>query len=175
MPLVDVPDTLITVYVEMTTPEQFKPAFIDAPHARIEQLGRVDVPFYRFLYKAVGDAVRWRDRNFVSDDALAQALAAAQVFVLYVQGVPAGYAELAREGESVEVAFFGLRPEFHGVGFGKHLLSYAVQKAWEMAGVQRVWLHTCNLDSPHALENYLKRGFRFYKEEREAMPERYKS
>ncbi len=175
MPFLEIPDTLITVYVEMTAPDQAKLAFVDVPHARIEQLGRVDVPFYRFLYKAVGDAVRWRDRNFLSDDELAAALAAAHVFVLYVQGVPAGYAELVQTGESVELAFFGLRPEFHGLGLGKHLLSYAVQKAWDMTGVRRVWLHTCNLDSPHALDNYLKRGFRLFKEEREPMPERYKS
>ena len=29
-------------------------------------------------------------------------------------------------------------------------------------GAQRVWLHTCNLDGPHALANYQKRGFRIY-------------
>ena len=24
---------------------------------------------------------------------------------------------------------------------------------------ERVWLHTCTLDHPHALRNYLRRGF----------------
>jgi hypothetical protein len=28
-----------------------------------------------------------------------------------------------------------------------------------------VWLHTCTLDDPAALPNYLKRGFASYKEE----------
>jgi hypothetical protein len=28
-----------------------------------------------------------------------------------------------------------------------------------------VWLHTCTLDSPHALPNYLARGFREFRKE----------
>jgi hypothetical protein len=39
--------------------------------------------------------------------------------------------------------------------------------------VEKVWLHTCNLDSPHALDNYLKRGFFIYKLHQYPMPERY--
>jgi hypothetical protein len=30
---------------------------------------------------------------------------------------------------------------------------------------ERVWLHTCTLDHPAALPNYLKRGFRPIREE----------
>ena len=37
----------------------------------------------------------------------------------------------------------------------------------------RVWLHTCNLDGPHALSNYQKRGFRIYEVIEEPMPELY--
>ena len=58
------------------------------------------------------------------------------------------------------------------MGLGKHLLSYGIERAWE-ADIERLWLHTCNLDSPHALDNYLKRGFHIYKMHRQPMPERY--
>lgn len=169
------PETLVTTFIQMTAPQQFKPFFVDVPEARIEQLGRVDVPFYRFLYRTVGEAFRWRDRNFMTDEELAQTLAKAHIFLLSVSGVPAGYMELViHEGNDVEIDFFGLRPDYHGMGLGKHLLSYGIQTAWQAWGAKRVWLHTCNLDSPRALENYLKRGFSVYKEEREPMPERYK-
>jgi hypothetical protein len=33
-------------------------------------------------------------------------------------------------------------------------------------GAERVWLHTCSLDSPAALPSYERRGFRRYHEER---------
>ena len=32
-------------------------------------------------------------------------------------------------------------------------------------GAKRVWLHTCTLDNPAALPNYLKRGFTPFKTE----------
>ena len=59
-----------------------------------------------------------------------------------------------------------------GAGLGKHLLSYGVARAWEM-DAKRVWLHTCNLDGPHALANYQKRGFRIFKVVEEPMPALY--
>jgi len=62
------------------------------------------------------------------------------------------------EGGSVEIAYFGLLPEFVGRGLGGHLLSVAVERAFE-SGARRVWLHTCTRDNPAALPNYLKRGF----------------
>ena len=43
-------------------------------------------------------------------------------------------------------------------------MSEAVREAWA-AGPSRVWLHTCTLDHPAALPNYLGRGFRSVREE----------
>ena len=68
---------------------------------------------------------------------------------------------------SVEINNFGLMPHAIGRGFGRFLLTRSVQEAWAM-GAKRVWLHTCTLDHPSALPNYLKRGFRVIGEERYA-------
>lgn len=85
-----------------------------------------------------------------------------EIFVLYVNGVPAGYAELDRRiSYEIELAYFGLMPEFIGKGFGKYLLHWIVKKAWEY-DPQRLWLHTCELDHEAALPNYLKTGFQIY-------------
>ena len=87
------------------------------------------------------------------------------LWLLSSRGSPAGYFELRRHGDgSVEVAFFGLLPEFVGRGWGGHLLTLAVREAWAMRPA-RVWLHTCTLDHPAALHNYVKRGFRPVREE----------
>lgn len=72
--------------------------------------------------------------------------------------VPAGYFELEQQGPSVEVVYFGLMEGFIGRGLGGWLLTGALRRAWAVPGTERVWLHTCSLDGPHALANYRARG-----------------
>ena len=134
-----------------------------------------DLGFYKFLYQSVGEEWAWRDRLQMSGGELRKILASpdTQVQVMYVSGSPAGYVELYRHDDgSVEIAYFGLRRNYMGRGLGKHLLSHGVDSAWAM-GAKRVWLHTCNLDGPHALSNYQKRGFRIFKVIEEPMPAIY--
>jgi GNAT superfamily N-acetyltransferase len=92
---------------------------------------------------------------------------------LYLQGTPAGYFELERQGElekqnsDVNIAYFGLLPQFIGKGLGGYFLSVAVEKAWAF-GAKRVTLTTCTLDHKSALENYQARGFKIYKKKTES-------
>ena len=62
------------------------------------------------------------------------------------------------------ITLFGLIEKYQGRGFGKHLLTHAVETAWGI-GANRVWLHTCTLDDAKALPNYLARGFVPYRTE----------
>jgi GNAT superfamily N-acetyltransferase len=175
LPLQSIPDTLVTTYLQMTDRSQFRPAFNnDADGAMLMSMNAPDARFYRFLYGTVGEQWRWRDRLIMPENELETILGASEtsVHVLYVHGIPAGYVELFRQGEDTEIAYFGLRPEFMGRGLGKHLLSYGIARAWE-GDTRRVWVHTCNLDGPHALSNYLKRGFSIYDTHVQPMPERY--
>ena len=169
--------TLMTWYLEMTDAAQFRPAWVDSPSAlAITRWPAPDVAEYRALYSAVGEALRWRDRLIMPDNDLRAALESpdCSVWVLTVNGAQAGYFELARQGDSTELAYFGLTPPFYGRGLGKHLLSAAIRQAWD-DGAKRVWVHTCNLDAPAALDNYQKRGFVIYQTIEEPMPERYAS
>ena len=78
----------------------------------------------------------------------------------------AGYFELARQPDgSVEIAYFGLIPLYIGRGLGGAMLTKAASEAWSV-GANRVWLHTCTLDSPRALPNYKARGFSEFRVER---------
>ena len=168
------PDVLVTTYLHMTSKAQFQPAFVNLSGITIERMQTPDVKFYRFLYDSVGEAWRWRDRRLMTDDELHAAIADpnVSVHVLYVGGTPAGYVELSKSGGETEIAYFGLRPNFMGMGLGKHLLSYGIDQAWR-DGAKRLFVHTCNLDSPVALSNYRKRGFQVYQELRQPMPQRY--
>ncbi len=169
------PTTLITTYLQMTNHDQFKPAFHPTPDFSIAKMERVDPEFYLFLYRSVGYEWGWRDRFSMTPDALYSLLNdGREIYIPYADGVPAGYIELEQIGDEVEIAFFGLRRPFIGRGMGKHVLSFGIERAWELVGVGgRVWLHTCNLDSDMALPNYEARGFMVYKTEEEPMPEKY--
>ena len=165
-------EILVTTYLEMTDPAQFKPAGIkNNTGISIFPLKTPDLEFYRFLYREVGKPWRWRDRLLLSDRQLTDILAdvGTSVDVLYVSGAPAGYIELSRDETSTEIAYFGLRSGYCGRGLGKYLLSYGIRKAWKQK-TRRLWVHTCNLDSVYALDNYLKRGFKIYKVEEQPMP-----
>ena len=169
------PPTLITWYLEMTGPAQFRPAWAADPTGlALTRWPNPDVAGYRALYSAVGGALRWRDRLIMPDGELRAALHSpdTSVWVFTLEGAQAGYFELARQGDSTEIAYFGLTPPFYGRGLGKHLLSAAIAQAWA-DGAQRVWVHTCNLDAPAALDNYVKRGFMIYETVEEPMPGRY--
>jgi GNAT superfamily N-acetyltransferase len=84
------------------------------------------------------------------------------------RGTPAGFVELeGREEGRVEIAYFGLLPDFRGRGIGGHLLSYGTARAWDLAvrwpgrpPTRRVTVNTCSRDGPYALRNYQRRGFR---------------
>lgn len=166
------PTILITTYLEMTSPSDFIPSYVENHLVRIEHLQSVDVDFYLYMYRAVGEALAWRDRVLMPKDELREILAQALVYVMYLGGIPVGYIELEVQGEDIEIAYFGLLDAYHGLGLGKHLLSYGIERAWNM-GPQRVYVHTCNLDGEHAMSNYSKRGFKVYKQHEEPMPERY--
>ncbi len=122
------------------------------------------VGFYRFLYDAVGRDYHWVDRKLLSDDQLAAAINAdgVDVYVAYCGGNPAGYFEIdSRDKQKAWLAYFGLIPDFHGMGLGKWLLSEAARTAW--AGKPgSLHVETCTLDAPHALGLYQKIGFKPY-------------
>ena len=123
---------------------------------------RPTISFYRYLYDTVGADWNWFMRRRLSDEELAAIIHddRDEVFVLHVRGVPAGYVELDRrvEGE-VEIAYFGLIPEYVGRGFGKYLLAWGLARAWSYRP-RRVWLHTCTLDHPGRLASISAQGSR---------------
>jgi ribosomal protein S18 acetylase RimI-like enzyme len=154
-------------YLEMTAPADLRPARSGDASARVERVEECPASFYRYLYAEVGRAYRWVDRLSWTDEEIRAHLAdpAISLWLLTVRASPAGYFELKADADgSVEIAYFGLLPEFIGRGYGKHLLTEAVDRAWS-AGARRVWLHTCSLDDPAALPNYRARGFRPFREE----------
>jgi GNAT superfamily N-acetyltransferase len=171
------PTEVTRTYLQMTSPGELvvatDPAQAGVP-SRVERVLECPPSFYRYLYKQVGERYHWFDRRDWSDEQIRGHLGGPglSLWLLTVGGAPAGYFELQSSGSddgSVEVAYFGLLPEFIGRGLGKHLLSVAAREAWK-GGATRVWLHTCTLDDKAALPNYVARGFRPYRNEVYTVP-----
>jgi GNAT superfamily N-acetyltransferase len=158
---------ILRSYFQINSPEEHRRAEdIDMP-VRLERADRCPNSFYRYLYVEVGRGFHWVDRLPWTDEQITDHLndKSVSLWVLYSSGVPAGYFELKKHPDgSAEIAYFGLLPEFHGRGLGKWLLSQAIDRAWE-TGANRIWLHTCTLDHPAAIPNYVARGFRLFKQE----------
>jgi ribosomal protein S18 acetylase RimI-like enzyme len=161
------PVQVTRTYLEMLTPDELNQAVAPVRPPRIERIGECPVSFFRYLYAEVGRAFHWRDRLSWSDDAIRGHLATPGIslWLLSWEAAPAGYFELKRHDDgSMEIAYFGLLPEYFGRGWGKYLLTEATRRAWSFAP-SKVWVHTCTLDHPAALPNYLQRGFRPVRQE----------
>jgi prephenate dehydrogenase/GNAT superfamily N-acetyltransferase len=153
--------------LELLSLDALQPAEFADQSARVERMRRTPPSFFRYLYREVGRRYQWVDRLDWSDDQIARHLAAPdiEIWLLRVAATPAGYFELKRTDDgSAEIAYFGLLDEFIGQGYGRPLLTAAVRAAWT-GDTRRVWLHTCSLDHPAALRNYLSCGFTVFKQE----------
>ena len=122
----------------------------------------------KFFYKQVGRKHRWIDRlvwsdqkwiKYISDENL-------ETYVIKNSNDLAGFFELLYNPKlnETEIAYFGLLEEYIGKGAGGYALSIALKKAFTR-NINRVWLHTCTLDHPNALKNYLARGMKIFKKE----------
>jgi thiosulfate/3-mercaptopyruvate sulfurtransferase len=132
--------------------------------ARISLLKTRDITpsFYRYLYREVGKAHHWFIRRAMNDEQLKAALSSknVEVWVLYVEGGPAGFFEIdfTKMPKYADIQYFGLLSDYQGRGLAKFMLSEAISAAWDK-GPQIVSIQTNTLDSPKALVLYQKAGF----------------
>jgi GNAT superfamily N-acetyltransferase len=155
-------------YLDLSNPSDANGSVPEpAEPVRIEQVAPCPESFFRYLYAEVGRRYHWTDRLPWTDEEIRRHLDRKEISIwaLFSNGSPGGYFELEQhEDGSTEIAYFGLMGHCMGRGLGKYLLTHAINTAWEMKP-NRVWLHTCSLDDPAALPNYINRGLRPFKQE----------
>jgi GNAT superfamily N-acetyltransferase len=139
------------------------------PKGKVALLRAVNPPvhFYRYLYDAIGSGYKWVDRKKLSDAQLGAILndERNELYVLYVEGCPAGMAELDfRDSSSGHLAYFGLMPEFLGRRLGFFFLYHTTMNAWTKP-ISRLLVNTCTLDHARALPLYQRLGFVPYSRE----------
>ena len=127
-----------------------------------------DFQLNKFFYKQVGKKHRWIDRLSWSDEKWYSYISNQnlETYVISENYDLAGFFELLYNPElkETEILYCGLLEEYIGKGIGGYALSVAIKKSFEK-NIKRVWLHTCTLDHPNALKNYIARGMTVFKKE----------
>ena len=130
---------------------------------------KLKIDFIKFLYKEIGKDFFWRDRlkwsdqnwfDYIKNDDF-------KLYTLKQNNKLVGYYELLYNPETnfMEIAYFGIFKEFYGKGIGGYLLTDAILNSFKEK-INKVWVHTCTLDHPNALKNYLARGMTIFKTEK---------
>src|SRR3954468_14087732 len=118
----------------MTDPGQLADAPDPDPELEVRQAEIASPELSRMLYAGVGADWYWTDRLPWTWERWHAWLGRREVgtWVAYVRGTPAGFFELERDGDAVEIVAFGLLPAFIGRGIGTRLLDRAIRRAWEL-------------------------------------------
>ena len=120
--------------------------------------------FFRYLYENVGEAWLWWERRAMDDKALEEILLdpLVEFYVLYVDGVPAGFGELdfnqLATSQTASLNLLGLMPSYLGKGYGRYLLTWVIDAAWQQSP-ERLVTTICSLDHPHAAAVLQQHGF----------------
>ena len=114
------------------------------------------------LFRSWTDRLIWTDlqwSNYVSNKNL-------ETYVIKNGEDLVGYFELIyhQKKNETELAYLGLFEDYFGKGVGGYALTTAILKSFEKK-IKRMWVHTCTLDHPNAIKNYLARGMKIFKEE----------
>ncbi|MGE7206873.1 GNAT family N-acetyltransferase [Sphingomonas sp. NPDC019816] len=156
------PGDVATIVTTLEMRERPRPRPMPASPLSLVAWKAPDLTKYRTLFRRVGTPWLWFSRLVMTDAALAAIIHDPAVTVFAVvdrTGIEVGMLELDhRQPGACEIGYFGLIPELAGQGHGRWLMAQALMRAWT-AQVERVWVHTCTLDHPSALNFYRAQGF----------------
>ena len=152
-------------YLEINSIEKLNTKSVTTNNFRITEATKKNFDLNKFFYKQIGkkhqwvDRLIWQDRNwmdYIANNNL-------KTYILRKGDELVGYFELIFNKNDCEIAYFGILEEYIGKGYGGFLLSQALIIGFKNAN--RIWVHTCSLDHPNAIENYKSRGMKIFKTE----------
>jgi GNAT superfamily N-acetyltransferase len=161
--LFDVPSGKVATIVtslEMLAKPPFAPND-KHPDWVVRHMQNPQTDWYREIYARIGAEWLWYSRMYMPDEELSAIIShpMVEVRVLELGGRAEGLLELDFRGENeCELAYFGLSKKLIGTGAGKWLMQNGLELAWKKS-IKRLWVHTCTIDHPRALQFYLRSGF----------------
>ena len=149
-------------FLEMADPRVFNFPVPTKPSLALMKAENIPAQFYAYLYEAVGKDCHWEERRDLDPASLNTIINddVTDIRILYADGCPAGFFELELSNlpEQAELLYFGLTPNYRGLGLAKWFLSAAISAAWSHKPA-KLSLQTNTLDHPAALSLYQKLGF----------------
>ena len=164
--------SVVTNLQMLARPSPLPPRGLPAEY-ELRSLDRPSSEVYRTLFRAVGEDWLWSSRLTLSERELRGILDDSQVDIFALQrgGRNVGILELDfRRSDECELVYLGLTPDVVGKGVGRALMTEAIHRAWSRS-LGRLWLHTCTLDHPAALDFYRRSGFEPYALQVEVIPD----
>jgi GNAT superfamily N-acetyltransferase len=156
------PGELAAIVTSLQMRERPRARPLPASSLRLARWPSPTVETYRALFRRIGEPWLWFSRLLLDDAALAAIIHDPDVTIYVVRdraGLEVGMLELDfRKSGECEIAFFGLIPELNGQGHGRWLMTHALMLGWRR-DVTQMWVHTCTLDHPSALNFYRAQGF----------------
>ena len=152
-------------YLEINSLQDLKEVSKSSTDLTLNLLDPIDFQLNKFFYKNIGKKHKWIDRLIWTENQWIDYVSNKNVktFLFKCKEDLAGFFELILHSEKkeIEIAYFGILPEYFENGFGGFMLSEAIKCSFHF-NVNRVWVHTCSLDHSNALKNYLARGMKIY-------------
>ena len=154
-------------YIEINNLKDLKEVKNISKDYSIKLINPSNFQLNKFFYKNIGKEHQWIDRLIWTENQWINYVSSKNVktYVLNDKSNLAGFFELIFhvEKKEIEIAYFGLLEEFRNKKLGSYLLSEAIKKSF-LNDIKRVWAHTCSLDHKNALNNYIARGMKIFKQ-----------
>ena len=155
-------------FLELKKNKKLNQSIISPKNVKVFLDTERDININKFFYKQVGKDHFWRDRLLWSDKEWSKYINNKSLVtgVMKIDNELIGFyeQEYHETKNEIELIQMGILKEYQGKKFGSFLLKYIINEGFNK-NVERIWVHTCSLDHKYALDNYLSKGFKIFKEE----------
>ena len=112
------PENVQRYFLEMQSKNDLMPVECGIFNLKVEEIGKEDPAFCKFLYQKIGEDFHWKDRLFWSVEQWKNYLSSEKLkfYTAYVGDEPAGYYEYLNHSDKgeVELTYFGI---FKNIGY----------------------------------------------------------
>jgi GNAT superfamily N-acetyltransferase len=155
-------------FLELKKNKDSNQSIVPPKNVKIHLDTKKDININKFFYRQVGKDHFWRDRLLWTDKEWSKYInnKSLETGIMKLDGGLIGFyeQEYHEAKNEIELIQMGILKEYQGKKFGSFLLKYIIYESFNK-NVERIRVHTCSLDHKYALNNYLSKGFKIFKEE----------
>ena len=155
-------------YLELKKNNKPNQSIISPKNVKIFLDTEKNININKFFYRQIGKDHFWRDRLLWSDKEWQKYInnKNLETGIMKINNELVGFyeQEFHENRNEMELIQMGILKEYQGKKLGSFLLKYIIQNVLSR-NIERLWVHTCSLDHKYALNNYLSKGLKIFKEE----------